>query len=625
MPSTAPAGEENSAQSAGDAIEACPSRSSTLAPADESPHFEGYAVEERTTISSSIAGEKPGTPCAGHATDGRSTSQPGYPRLTPGSWREPHPGFHTNCDAVSGRPRNSNTTPSVRSLPAPSVVGTRPPTPSATVMAARPQQKSKQCAQLWEAIRFATLRVTFQRAGVELPPALTTTLAVSNEEGFSLNKPLQAATSVYIRRVRPSLPAFVELMRGQTTDDCRSNKALLPEVLIRQCEGYTHLNALVRIASEGVHVQMRKPLPAQRRFPQNHPSISKRINVLRKNIRKEQDLFRCLVLDADIAEVWPEIFLSPFGVVGKGDGGGLAGDFPEPIRRGGQDRPRDLALQARKTSDVATAYRNECTHSECVRYFCGHIPEDIAIIIDMSAAFEWTSSAGTYSVLSGVIAFIHGSTCDVDHPSGYFNYNWVDDHVNVASNVGTCCADVERSLRFAMTVVMGPVAVNKDKFTQWSTHQKVLGLMFDTSVSTVAMPAPKIAKAQGLVAHAFHAAWISREQLRSLCRDVCPPGPGVSAASPRRRKTLHRRARVTITAHMRDDLVWWWDILGNPSLNGVPLEYFAFPPPNPTSPSPQTCPTRVCALLSQDSGRRSRINSARPSALSSPHSTEGRQ
>ncbi|KAE9049061.1 hypothetical protein PR002_g85 [Phytophthora rubi] len=287
MPSTAPAGEENSAQSAGDAIEACPSRSSTLAPADESPHFEGYAVEERTTISSSIAGEKPGTPCAGHATDGRSTSQPGYPRLTPGSWREPHPGFHTNCDAVSGRPRNSNTTPSVRSLPAPSVVGTRPPTPSATVMAARPQQKSKQCAQLWEAIRFATLRVTFQRAGVELPPALTTTLAVSNEEGFSLNKPLQAATS---------------------------NKALLPEVLIRQCEGYTHLNALVRIASEGVHVQMRKPLPAQRRFPQNHPSISKRINVLRKNIRKEQDLFRCLVLDADIAEVWPEIFLSPFGV-----------------------------------------------------------------------------------------------------------------------------------------------------------------------------------------------------------------------------------------------------------------------------------------------------------------------
>ncbi|KAE9253105.1 hypothetical protein PF004_g1630 [Phytophthora fragariae] len=576
MPSTAPAGEENSAQSAGDAIEACPSRSSTLASADESPHFEGYAVEERTTISSSIAGEKPGTPCAGHATDGRSTSQPGYPRLTPGSWRELHPGFHTNCDAVSGRPRNSNTTPSVRSLPAPSVVGTRPPTPSATVMAARPQQKSKQCAQLWEAIRFATLRVTFQRAGVELPPALTTTLAVSNEEGFSLNKPLQAATSVYIRRVRPSLPAFVELMRGQTTDDCRSNKALLPEVLSRQCEGYTHLNALVRIASEGVHVQMRKPLPAQRRFPQNHPSISKRINVLRKNIRKEQDLFRCLVLDADIAEVWPEIFLSPFGVVGKGDGDpSVTGRIAQEILRCKREKPGDDVHMM--TGDVATAYRNECTHSECVRYFCGHIPEDIAIIIDMSAAFGWTSSAGTYSVLSEVIAFIHGSTCDVDHPSGYFNYNWVDDHVNVASNVGTCCADVERSLRFAMTVVMGPVAVNKDKFTQWSTHQKVLGLMFDTSVSTVAMPAPKITKAKGLVAHAFHAAWISRDQLRSLCRDVCPPGPGVSAASQRRRKTLHRRARVTITAHMRDDLVWWWDILGNPSLNGVPLD----PPQRP--------------------------------------------
>ncbi|KAE9315193.1 hypothetical protein PR003_g19053 [Phytophthora rubi] len=606
MPSAAPTGEEASAQSVGDAIEACPSRSSTLA-----PNFQGYAVEERTTTSSSIAGVKPDTPRAGHATDGRSISQPGYPRLTPGSRREPHSGFHTNCDAGSARPRNSNTSPSGRSLTAPSVVGTQRPTPAATIMAAL-QQESAQRARLWEAIRLATLRATFQRAGVELPPAITTKLAGSNKEVFSLNKPLQAAMSEYIRRVRPSLPAFVELVRGQTVDDYRPNKAQLPEVLRRQCEGYTHLDALVRIASEGVRVKMRKPLPVQRRFPQNHPSATKRINVLRKNIRKEQDLFRCLVLDADIAEVWTEIFLSPFGVVDKGDGDPRVtgrvihdhsfpesesvnyntdtADVPKPayehcsqiaqeILRCKRENPDDVVrLMA---GDVAIAYRNACTHSECVRYFCGHIPEDIAIIIDMSADFGWTGSAGTYSVLGGAVAFIHGSTCDVDHPSGYFNYHWVDDHVNVASNIGTRCADVERSLRFAMKVVMGPAAVNKDKFTQWSIHQKVLGLLFDTSASTVAMPAPKVAKAQGLVAHAFHAAWISRGQLRSLLgslRHVATCVRPAQAFLQRLRageKALHRRVRVTITAPMPDGLVWWWHIISNSSLNGVPLVYFA--------------------------------------------------
>ncbi|KAE9018535.1 hypothetical protein PR003_g3125 [Phytophthora rubi] len=319
---------------------------------------------------------------------------------------------------------------------------------------ARLQQESEQRVQRWESIRIATVRTTFQRAGVELPPVPTTTLAGSNEEVFSLNKPLQAAMSEYIRRVRPSLPAFLELVCGQTADHYRSNKALLPEVLRRQCEGNTHLDALIRIASEGVRVQLRKPLPTQRSSPRNHPSATKRINVLRKNIRKEQDLFRCLVLDADIAEVWPEIFLSPFGVEDKGDGdprvtgrvihdlsfpegesvnsNTYTDDVPKPayehcsqiaqeILRCKREQPDDeVHLVA---GDVATAYRYACTHSECERYFCGHISEDNAIIIDMSAAFGWTGSAGTYSVLGGAVAFIHGSTCDVDHPSGYFNYH----------------------------------------------------------------------------------------------------------------------------------------------------------------------------------------------------------
>ncbi|KAG6952309.1 hypothetical protein JG687_00013084 [Phytophthora cactorum] len=78
--------------------------------------------------------------------------------------------------------------------------------------------------------------------------------------------------------------------------------------LRNQCCGYAHLDDLIRIASEGVHVKLNTPLPKQARFLCNHPSAANRINVLRTNISKEQDLRRCLVVDASSSE----LFLSPF-------------------------------------------------------------------------------------------------------------------------------------------------------------------------------------------------------------------------------------------------------------------------------------------------------------------------
>lgn len=75
------------------------------------------------------------------------------------------------------------------------------------------------------------------------------------------------------------------------------------------------------------------------------------------------------------------------------------------------------------------------------------------------------------------MAFIHGNTTEVAHLSGFDNYHWVDAHVSVVSNTGTRCADIDRLLRFAMTTVMGRVAVNEEKFTPWITRQKVLGLV----------------------------------------------------------------------------------------------------------------------------------------------------
>ncbi|POM60678.1 hypothetical protein PHPALM_30436 [Phytophthora palmivora] len=129
---------------------------------------------------------------------------------------------------------------------------------------------------------------------------------------------MQRALSELARRSCTSLPTFVEMVRGQTAHDYRPNKSLVPEILAKLCTGYQHLDNLLMIAREGVYVHLQKTPVRQQLCPPNHGSARDRVNILRKNIRKEQDAWRCLVLDADLLDQWPQIIISPFGVVDKG-------------------------------------------------------------------------------------------------------------------------------------------------------------------------------------------------------------------------------------------------------------------------------------------------------------------
>ncbi|EGZ18502.1 hypothetical protein PHYSODRAFT_417339, partial [Phytophthora sojae] len=137
---------------------------------------------------------------------------------------------------------------------------------------------------------------------------------------FQLHKLLQSAVPEYVRRTQCSLPTLIELLRGQTTSDYRPNKDIVPAVIQQSCRTYPKLHTLLPIVQEGITVTLTSPMPRQTSPPRNHPSATKRLNVLRKNIRKEQDLGRCIVVDRAVAQFWPELFLSPFGVIDKGNG-----------------------------------------------------------------------------------------------------------------------------------------------------------------------------------------------------------------------------------------------------------------------------------------------------------------
>ncbi|KAE9186556.1 hypothetical protein PF005_g20800 [Phytophthora fragariae] len=239
--------------------------------------------------------------------------------------------------------------------------------------------------------------------------------------------------------------------------------------------------------------------------------------------------------------------------------------------------------------DVASAFRNISIHSNSVYLFAGHIEEDDVIVIELAAPFGWTGSPGFYEIAGGAVAYVHGShTTDV-FPDGIFNYHWVDDHINVAADVGTACDDADRSLRYAMVAVMGADAINAKKFTDWNTRQRVLGLVFDFEVETVSMPMEKILKARGIVAAAFAASSLSRKAYRSLMGNHRHVATCIRAARPflqrlrQRESHLHRFQRVPVTPDMQQDLLWWWRVLHTPHLNGVSLEYFnALPAPDIT-------------------------------------------
>ncbi|TYZ58690.1 hypothetical protein PybrP1_001949 [[Pythium] brassicae (nom. inval.)] len=263
---------------------------------------------------------------------------------------------------------------------------------------------------LWTTILRTPLDVELHSRGLVLPAATPLTDGRSR----SLNPTLKATMSEFVRRTHISLPRLAELVRGQTADDYRPNKSILLADLARACRGYRHLDRLLKIAHEGVSVKLAAPLPRQSGPPRNRGSARERLNLLRKNIRAEQDANRSIVVDLDILRF-------PFGVVDKPGGNPTASgrtihDLSYPEGESVNDitdsdsfkRPEyrhcdavvgeTLMKEASRpgegvllhAGDVNSTFRNINIHSDSVHLFAGVIPEDNALVIDLSATMSST-------------------------------------------------------------------------------------------------------------------------------------------------------------------------------------------------------------------------------------------
>ncbi|OWY93313.1 hypothetical protein PHMEG_00037344, partial [Phytophthora megakarya] len=244
---------------------------------------------------------------------------------------------------------------------------------------------------MWERIRPHGICTALTEVGL----LLSDTTAAPAHSPPSLNKPLQRVLSAYIRRTQVSLSRFVELLRGHAQVIAILTPSSLLRVLGHLCRSQ--------------HYQRPKVV-----YPTNHKSAADRYAVLVRNIRKEQDRWRCLVVDLDILEIWPEVHVSPFGVVDKGDAD------PQTSGR----TIHDLSFSTGRSINDFTDTDNICTSTfencdiivreilrqkpemlplpygtERAHLFGERLEKDNALVINTAAAFRWSGSRATYGVI----------------------------------------------------------------------------------------------------------------------------------------------------------------------------------------------------------------------------------
>ncbi len=355
--------------------------------------------------------------------------------------------------------------------------------------------------------------------------------------------------------------------------------------------------------------------PAQTRPPKNH-ATAELFHILERNLRKEQDLGRCLVLSMDALKLFPEIRCYPLGVVPKpghdiSTHGRMIHDLSYPKNRGislndctnktflptpSYDHCRMVAqhilhLRSRfpnqtiriMAGDVAGAFRHVSLNENVAFLFGSTIPELDVVVVDLACPFGWTASPAAYDIFGSAISYVHNNRSPIALRAGekYFAYYWVDDHINVSTTEPDVLTETELSLRHSILEVLGPTGINEDKFTAWESRLKVLGLIFDCEEFTVSMPTDKVHKARLLLQETLQCTTITLTRLRQLLGVLRHVKSCIRPASAfMQRLSNHSRAAersgkaLPISAEFHEDIQWWLSILNTVPLNGIPLCFF---------------------------------------------------
>ncbi|KAE9280210.1 hypothetical protein PR003_g28022, partial [Phytophthora rubi] len=452
--------------------------------------------------------------------------------------------------------------------------------------------------------------------GIQPPDVYPTSHIVEGKVVHLIDRNKQAAFSEFLRRSRMKLPDFVRLVRGETTSDPRPNKALEIPDHLPGWSSYPHRARWEAIVRTGVIPTWTTQFPSQQHPPPNHGSLQEALDCVVKNLRQGQDKGQYLVLDIGLLTDLTNVTCSPFGAAQKGnaplsESARTIHDLSFPEGSSVNDLTADslaidvsydgaaalanriLEVQAQfpqlvkmLSGDVAGAFRNIPIHADHVGRFSGVIRELGILVIDLSCPFGWSDSPRQYWIAGNAIKHIYGVSAPTwpRQPRcasrNFDSKAWCDDHNCIEPDVGSRLADANVALRRTMAAVLGPEAINEDKFTGWFHRGRALGLIWDLPSATLSMPKEKIAKAEVRIDLMASQGYTTRSQLRKLLGSLRHVVTCVRPAMPFFQSLADlaripsRSWRIRVSKSALDDLRWFKIILSIGQFNSVPLTRF---------------------------------------------------
>lgn len=459
------------------------------------------------------------------------------------------------------------------------------------------------------------LKEVISRHGITQPSLYPLSSSVDASLEYLVDRNKQRAYSDLLHSSKMTLADLVRMIRGETSQDSRPNKALMiPHS--HKWKDFVYKSQWESTVSNGVIPKwLNQPKP-QLVPPKNHPTIKRALNTLVKNLRKGQDNDQYLILDIELAGTIPGLVCSPFGAVPKGDkpleedcriihdlsfpAGESINDNTDltasvPIN---YDGVRDMVKRALAlanftkreikfmSGDVASAFRHIPINAEFVQYFAGTVPELGILVIDLCCPFGWCNSPAEYWIAGSAISFIYSSTplsqsaFDQGYRAPLEGQAWCDDHNCIEPEVGTRLEEANLALRSAMIEVLGPHAINEEKFTRWSSTGSSLGLHWDFKKFELRMPPHKIEKATCRINAVFASHITTARSLNKLMGSLRHVSACLKPAVAffQRVATLQRFARgkrfVVIPQDVREDLRWFKAVLQTERLNRVSFRMF---------------------------------------------------
>ncbi|OWZ20824.1 Cleavage induced protein [Phytophthora megakarya] len=275
-----------------------------------------------------------------------------------------------------------------------------------------------------------------------LTPPAPMPLEVSNEGNvaYLLDRKKQHVYSQLIRRAKLQSPAFVRLLRDESDQDPRPNKALAEPSGHPSWGIYRHRSRWREVIQHGIIPQWKTTFKTQVTAPSNHGSVMRAMNIIIKHRRAGQNLNRYLILEIDLMSALEDVTCSPFGAVQKGDvdiaidariihdhsnppgnsvNGNTAADHEIEMCYEGaealENRILDVAqifptLQRMMTGDVNGAFRNIPMNADHVGRFAGTILELGILVMDLCCPFGWKNSPSSYWLAGEAISHLYISS-----------------------------------------------------------------------------------------------------------------------------------------------------------------------------------------------------------------------